>query len=297
MKKEIIYRTFDELLSAVQSDMKSTTQEGFIEPQDLIKVAQRINKELHVEKFTDKETLLNVSKYRVRLPLDLYMLNFAFIVYDTKVTYKANQGIQTEDVLVPVDATPQDLYNNLKELPENCKNEIVRITECGETYQIIQKIGVVEKTYKYLDRLIIEDNQLISPEFKKHLTQINESPYLSKNKAYIKNGWLYTEFEEGTVYLNYINNMEDDEGNLLVWDDPIVNEYYEYSFKVRILENMLIAGEQVGELYKLMDSKRRNARLEARNLRFTPGFDEIVKVHNTNRKVMYNKYYKMFSKF
>lgn len=297
MKKEILYRTFDELLSSVLSDMPNIDMEGFVQPQDLIKVAQRINKELHVEKFSDKEVLLEVYNNRVKLPLDLYMLNFGFVVYDTKVKYKANQGIQTEDVLLKPDTTVQDLYKNLTELPENCKNELVRITECGDTYQIIQKIGVVEKTFKYLERLEIEDNSLISPQFKKLLQTSNDNVYNKKNKGYIKNGWLYVEFEKGKIYLNYINNMEDDEGNLLVWDEPIVNEYYEYSFKTRILENMLISGENVAELYKLMDSKRRNARLEARNIRFTPGFDELKDVFNANRKHMYNKYYRMFSKY
>ena len=63
-----------------------------------------------------------------------------------------------------------------------------------------------------------------------------ESPF----SAYIKDGWLYTSFETGKVYLNYQGMMEDCDGNLLVPEHPLLNEYYEYALKQRILENLIM---------------------------------------------------------
>ena len=41
--------------------------------------------------------------------------------------------------------------------------------------------------------------------------------------------------------------MEDGDGNLLVLDHPYCNEYGEGAMKERILENMVFAGENVGQ--------------------------------------------------
>ena len=44
--KELKYRTFDELLDSVKSDLKTYDLSGAIEPETLIKVADRISYEL-----------------------------------------------------------------------------------------------------------------------------------------------------------------------------------------------------------------------------------------------------------
>ena len=43
MKTELQYRTFDELLNEVSTDFVIYSNEGMIEPAQLIKVAQRVN--------------------------------------------------------------------------------------------------------------------------------------------------------------------------------------------------------------------------------------------------------------
>ena len=45
-KTELKYKTFDELLSEVTSDLYTFDLEGMIDPAQLIKVAQRVNYEL-----------------------------------------------------------------------------------------------------------------------------------------------------------------------------------------------------------------------------------------------------------
>ena len=49
--------------------------------------------------------------------------------------------------------------------------------------------------------------------------------------------------------------MEDDQGDLLVLDQPYCNEYYEYAVKERILENMVWNGENVSQQLNLVSSR------------------------------------------
>lgn len=276
MGREIQYRTFEQLLSAVLSDFKSYDLEGLIDPQDLIKVAQRINKELSVKIHQDREAILEVEKGRVRLPNDFYMLNHAMVCGSYTVSVPVITGHQTEDVI---------LGNNC--IPSTCTRPTVRLTECGEAYQVVQHFSHETRTFKYFHKLHIKPGKELAPQCQNVNTQAERS-------AYIKDGWLYCNFETATVYISYVGNMEDEDGNLLVLDHDIVNEYYEYALKERILENMWIAGEEVERQMALISSRRGKARIEARSVVFTPDFAELQNIHAMNRKYMYNKYYKMF---
>jgi hypothetical protein len=115
--------------------------------------------------------------------------------------------------------------------------------------------------------------------------------------AYIKNGFLHTNFDEGTVYLNFQSVMEDDDGNLLVLDNPYTNEYYEYALKQRIFENLFMSGEQVQNHLQLMSQQLRAARNVALGFVNTPDFAEMRKLHDVNRKAQYHNYYNMFKNY
>jgi hypothetical protein len=123
------------------------------------------------------------------------------------------------------------------------------------------------------------------------------SPKGNYYDAYLKNGFLHVNFDEGTVYLNYQSVMEDDDGNLLVLDNPYTNEYYEYALKQRIYENLYLAGEQVQNHLQLMSGQLRLARNNALSFVNTPDFAEMKKLHEVNRKAQYHNYYNMFKNY
>ena len=74
------YRTFDQLLSDIQVDFQNLALQDMIEPQQLIKVAKRVNYDLGLRIFKTKEVLLEVEKFRVRLPDDFFTLNFLIYI-------------------------------------------------------------------------------------------------------------------------------------------------------------------------------------------------------------------------
>lgn len=115
--------------------------------------------------------------------------------------------------------------------------------------------------------------------------------------AYLKNGFLHVNFDEGVVFLNYQSVMEDDDGNLLVLDNPYTNEYYEYAIKQRIFENLFMAGEPVQNHLQLMSGQLRAARNNALSFVNTPDFAEMKKLHEINRKAQYHNYYNMFKNY
>ena len=133
----------------------------------------------------------------------------------------------------------------------------------------------------------IEPSKAVAPEcMNGHVV----SPY----RAALKNGFLDTNLDEGTIYINYQSLMEDDDGNLLVMDQERVNEYYEYALKRRILENMLMSGENVASQLQLVELRHREARNNALSFINTPDFNEMKRVWELNRRAQTNKYVDMF---
>ena len=119
--------------------------------------------------------------------------------------------------------------------------------------------------------------------------------YNTHNEGWLKGGFLFTTFDTGKVYLNYQGQMEDDQGQLLVPDHDLLNEYYEYAFKQRILENLYLNGEDVAQRMQLVEQRVKAARNNALSLVNTPNFKEMYDLWWTNRRAQYSKYYDMFN--
>lgn len=284
---ELKYRTFDELLSAVLSDFKTYEQEGMIDPQELIKVAQRVNTDLSIKINKNRQTILEIEKGRVRMPNDYFKINLAFILSEKVINVPHLQGVQTEDVMVlPSDCNnPSPILGS--DFNSTCRQGTVRMTQCCKEYQVVQYFHSSNITYKKLHKLTLTSGPGLFDDCpNKH--------WQSDFTGYIKDGWLYTNVESGKLYLNYVSNMEDEDGNLLVLDDNVINEYYEYAMKERILENLLMEGEDVSNKLNYIAGKRRTARIEAKTRAGMYEFDELEQMWDMNRQAMYKKYYYQF---
>jgi len=84
---------------------------------------------------------------------------------------------------------------------------------------------------------------------------------------------------------------------LLILDHPMINEYYEYGLKQRILENLYMNGEDVMQKLNLIEQRFRGARNNALSIVNTPNFKELSKLHDMNRRAMYGKYYDQFKSY
>ena len=291
MKTELQYRTFDQLLNEVSTDFVTYSNEGMIEPGQLIKVAQRINYDLGLRIHGTKEKVLDVEKRKTRLPDDFYVLNYAYLCGESTYSNPVMHGRHTENVILDpthcktVDG--QNLCNKCGQVDTTCICERTYSVECktGEKIyvQVVEKRKYETVTYTNFQKLHISTS-----------TGKKDALDNSGNGAYIKNGFIYTNFDTGKIYISYQGALEDDDGNLLVLDHPMINEYYEYAMKQRILENLYMNGEDVAQKMQLLEQRFRSARNNALSIVNTPDFAEMYKVWQMNRKAQYSRYYDMF---
>ena len=291
MKTELQYRTFDQLLDEVSVDFTTYSNEGMIEPAQLIKVAQRVSYDLGLRIHGTKEKIIDIEKNKAKLPDDFYVLNYAYLCGEVTVASPVMHGRHTENVILDprhcktVDG--QNVCTKCGEVDTTCLCERTYTVECktGEKVyvQVVEKRKYETRTYNNFQKISISTST-------GRIDALNDRG----NNGYIKNGFVYSNVEEGKLFISYQGALQDDDGNLLVLDHPVINEYYEYAMKQRILENLYMNGEDVSQRIQLVEQRLRAARNNALSIVNTPDFAEMYKLWQTNRKAMYSKYYDMF---
>lgn len=305
------YRTFNELLEDVNVDFSSYAKDSLIKPEHLIKIARKCNYALGLKLYQEKEEILEVVNGRVKLPNDFYILNYAFLCGNGEFTQALPQGTFIEERQLgaapeykvmgdpEVCADPEPEPDPCSDL-EQCE-AAVHLNNCGDGYQLIQKINNETLYYKYFYPLHIRKSKYIC----------NDCPNTQWKSRYMNSQWddnfyegwfeqdhLFTNFDEGKVFINYMADLVDpDTGEILVPDHPNLNEFYEYSLKERVLENLVFAGKPVGELLNLANQKLRVAKIQAHSIVNMPDFAEIQKLQIVNRKTQYHKYFDMFRSY
>lgn len=301
------YRTFEQLMAEVQSDFSKFHLEDYIDPQSFIKVAKRVNYELGLRIFKTKEAVIEIENGRGKLPNDFYVVNFAFVLGKYKVTTPVIQGTHTETIPFapiynPGNTNINTCTNETTDSEPCCKSCSSPISNCGcpstcgvflnckgQAMQLVQKVKF--ETREFVDFFkvkIVGDSTMIDLD-------CPNKRWLAKNTVTLKDGFVHASFQTGKLYINYQGMMQDDEGNLLVPDHDLLNEYYEYACKERLLENLLAADVVInGQLIQRIDAKLRIARNNAKSFVSMPDFNELRRIVETNRKAQYHKYYNHF---
>lgn len=308
-KYNLKYKTVDQLLAEVKSDFEAYNTEGLIKPYQLIKVAKRVNYDLGLKIHQTKNIVLEVDHGRAKLPDDFMVLNYAYLLGNFELVSPLVQGTHVEQVPldaptyqpgvknIPICGTPDPCPEPEPECPDPCEDPCAEEQPCGTWFnckgqemQLVQKVKYQTRRWTEFYRVHINgDDQLFDP-------LCPNKRWQSKHNGFIRDGYIYLGIKKGEIYLNYQGIMEDDDGNLLVLDHPMINEFYEYAIKERVLEILMGNNESVnGNFVNRIDMKLRFARNNALSIVNTPDFAELKRMWATNRKAMFNKYYKMFS--
>lgn len=316
---ELRYRTFDSLLEDIRVDLRGYALSGRIEPQQLIKVAQRVSYDLGLRINQTKEDVLEIDHGKARLPSDFYVMNFALICGEYEITQTLPQGTNIQDVgpdYVTIPDLRASTINCCPTDPLLCSptqtvntNTPFCLTKCGRTYQLVQIINSETRTYKYMLPIRFIPSREV-------FCDCPNLFWMCRDQAYIKNNFIHTGvtsttistssscptdecpdecMQTGGLYISYEGTLEDEEGNLLVLDHPEINNYYEYAVKCRLLENILMDGDSTaGGQYQLAEGKLRESRNRALTIVNTPDFREMQNLRDLNRKAFYSRFYQPF---
>ena len=297
------YRTFDELLADARVDLSSFDLDNKIKPAQLIKVALRVNYDLGLRIQQPKDQVIEIEHGKGKLPDDFTVMNYALICGDNGV----------ESIIPPQGTHTESLNPNDPNHPNNINPVVPKFTafpngqQCGcpnnqqvclewnkEQPIVIQKVNTLtSNTWRRYNRF----HQIQFTNAKSIHCDCPNLSYSAPDQAYIKDGFIWTNFTSGILFINYEGALEDSDGNLLVPNHPMLNEYYEYAIKQRIIENLVMAGESLVNQMQIIEQRLRGARNNALSIVNTPNFSEMQKLWVTNRLAQYSRYYDMFKSY
>lgn len=269
------YRTLDQLLDSVTDDLSVYESEGMIDRSQLIKVVQKVNKDLGLKINKDYEGVIDVENYKAKLPSNFYMANHILVCGRCTWT-----EITTEQEVVAIDRS------NCGEPVNYCCDQ-----SCNQKMDCPPYIVVDKKTCREysINRVAVLDLKKSS-----HRDLCSDSPNWRSScnwNGYIDNGDIVTNFRDGKLYLNYIGHLEDEDGNLLVLSHDLIDEYYEYALKERIFENIWLNGEEgVQNKLQYLAMKKREARILALGITNMPEYSELESIHKYYRKRSHDRY-------
>lgn len=277
------YIKFDDVLNSVKSDLHLFDNNALILEDRLLKVVYHCNEKLGLRLNKSKQILLEVKNGKAELPQDFYKIEMIFATCVTKVP------------------------NHLQLIPGNK----VEYTTCPAQYKgpmvVIDKMGCKDVCCN--EMFIVRQPQIqreievktfIPLAMSKRCGNLcaSYSPHSNRHSEYsidLEDNIVRTNFQEGQLFLCYIGTLEDEDGLPMIPFHPLLNEYYEWSLKKKILEDVFMNSEaDVDKKLQYANQMLKDAYLEAWQFTGYPEFRELENNHKKYSQDFYNKWYKMF---
>lgn len=152
------YRTFTSLMEDVSIDFSTYALEGMIEPQQLIKVATRVNYDLGLRIHRTKEVVIDIEHGKAQLPTDFAYINYAFRCGSYTINNSMPSGTHVETFNdVPYVPAPGEMSPCSKD--DTCKDVcVIETCDGANSHQIVQRIGPDQfRTFSTFMQLRIQD--------------------------------------------------------------------------------------------------------------------------------------------
>jgi len=141
------YKTFDQLMAGIESDLGKWADEGYIDRGQYIKVVREVNAFLGLRINMERETMLEVKDHVALLPPDFQFLQLALATRTEYIRGPLLSGAQTEshttEIPVPIHC---QMHTCEDTMDGPCDNPIWITQKIGIKTQIITDIQTLELT-------------------------------------------------------------------------------------------------------------------------------------------------------
>lgn len=223
LTKEANFILADEVFNEVRNTLNSFFERSLVDDSILYPVARKCMARIKTRVATSTSTIVHVEDYKACLPNDFHRLIYAVGCF--------------QQYCVETDTEPVQLYeeveteHNILGAGPHCLND------CCEYFNIIQKFPTYSVSYQeYLPLTISSKSRPYCTEdcFKQLKKGVHEIE--------ICDGALITNFETGSVYLEYVQTMEKD-GDLLIPDFEPIKEWVRIACMFECLRKVYYNGD------------------------------------------------------
>jgi hypothetical protein len=266
-----------EIIDLAKNELDSYTELGLIDNSLFIQPATLLNRKLGLMAKSITSEILDVHNYKACLPSNFHKLKLAFVCFK-------------KTIYIPPSKTSIDLTEYKSEYKINeCEMKFCK-TEDGMYLNIIQTISTGQQ-FTYSGVMPIKINSKASQNFNCDTADcfdmMNTS---SENEIAIKDDKIFTNFQTGSIYIEYYKTNIDSNDDILVLDDEIIVNAFKEMFKEKILGYIYFntTDQSVYNKFQLQKQESEKAQFQAVNLCKTPEFRDLSKIRDWTVK-RYNR--------
>lgn len=218
----INYIPAQELIREVKNELSSYFEKSALDESYLYPVIRTCLSKMGLKILPIKKAFLKLEEGVANLPCDFYKLEEAIgcgFCDQIDVDFNTPQFIEYEVSGVNICETECDYCSD----------------DCGNLYSIIQKFNTYSATYSELFLLRVSG----CDEFCCDGFQNVKSP----NEITIKNGKVYANFNQGFIYLEYLTNLETEDGDLLIPDQMTIRDWIKHEMMFVCFRKLYLNGE------------------------------------------------------
>jgi len=281
------FKNTDNLFSKIKEDFSSFNNSGLIDSGRFYNDVKYIINLLGINWYLSKEDILEVNNYKVKLPNDFKLLEFAYKCTCNTILHNDPGILLTQQTFDHYDLFDKDWHSKqcsdmCCKPPENC------IFNSYE--QILVQRG--NDTYRYSNPILLKLGNVNTK--KNCITNCVNVFSNSSDSISIENEYMHTNFCDGTIYLSYNAFPIDEESGLpLIPDNSRVEKAIEYYIKKNIIESLWVNGDaDVQQKVQYFNQQYTIALSDAVYETKLPTFNNLVDKIRKNRKSL-NTYFQI----
>ena len=218
----IKYKTFDELMASVESDMDTFADAGMVDRSKYIKIIRKVNADIGLKINAEKEIMLDIKNHKVELPADFEYLQLALLCQEPVQVYTSHSADAPKLI-------PEIVSCNTSSPCDACPTKCpcgTNTTLCGHCYKIYEyqpmditytyktclPVKLTKKSYRFCSDNCL--NTMVTSDKYKYTLDVSENILTLDG------------IKEGKLYLSYVTDMVNDNGDLIIVDHPLINDFY-----------------------------------------------------------------------
>lgn len=280
------YIRLNELMSSVKSDLHLYDDSGFVDDDRVIKIIAECNEKLGQRIYKSRECVLDIVNFKADLPTDLYKIEniLASQVYN-EVYMNPDFGASQHEILYEKPTDDRNIINYGK---MGCKDS------CDNCFWIEDKKNTyVQKMIRFEKFIPLQ----LSNSLYNKCTEY--SPCNLRDRSYkldLESDIFKFSFETGKAYLCYLGNLMSEDGEIEIPFHPMLNSYYEWSVKEKLLEDMFLNSDaDVQQKLAYASEKKREAHGSAWIFANSREVGEWNKIQKKKQQQYYQKWYSIYN--
>lgn len=276
--KNLEHRPISELMAIVKRDLKKINEKGLIDEGSCIKTIMYCNDTLGIPVREIREVCIPIENYTAKLPLDFEKIYYACYKKEgRKINYKARDPFNNSvdaDVVYEARIASGNFGGDEKINITINRIQDVEVTSFGNWVQI--DVAKISSKYCYPNCPIVG----------------REKPAIIIND----DNTIDVPFEKGEIYVMYIANMKDEDGNLIFPFHSKITPWYEWCIKEKIIIDAIFnsEGQEYVNLLNIAKRERGLAWIDAFNATMDKALGEHSKLERKKEIEWFNKYFKYF---